>query len=129
MTNRNDCCGYGERIPAVWLIRNELHIAFAINGNGNYNKNFRIERKAWTKIRISQKQLRLSKRYISSRRIISKGYLYEIEVGKVKHTIINTRPEEFTNVKLYASDPWFGPFNGTIRNLEICGKGVHFNQD
>ena len=38
------------------------------------------------------------------------------------HRRDNTKPEAFDNVKVYASDPWYFPVDGTIRNLSISSK-------
>lgn len=110
-----------ETILVVWMIPNEIHIAFVNDGNGEYHKHFKIEKKEWTKIKISQKK------HIE-------GYVYEIEGGKplYRHTVINTRPEEYINVKTYAAYPWIDgglvQIDGTLRNLEICSKGMYLNQ-
>ena len=39
------------------------------------------------------------------------------------HRIENTKPEVFSNVKVYAANPWDPPVNGKIRNLEISNIG------
>ena len=114
MTNFNNCCNYTEGVLAVWNT-NEIGIAFVSNGNGDYRTHFKIERKEWTKIKISQKKH-------------NEVYVYEIEVGKplYRYSVINKRPEEFINVITYASYPWIDgglvQIDVTLRNLEICSK-------
>ena len=112
MTIGNDCCSIGDRVPGVWVINNEVLIAFAIGGNGNFYKNFAIEKNTWTEIDVSQKQS------------MDGQYRYTIMInGEEKFTIVNTDPREFNNVKLFASDPWFDSFDGKIRMIAVCTKG------
>ena len=39
------------------------------------------------------------------------------------HRVQNTKPEVFSDVKVFAADPWYPAVNGKIRNLEISSIG------
>ena len=46
--------------------------------------------------------------------------MYRISIGGEElHAVENSQPEEFHNVKVYASDPWYPAQPGSIRNLVI----------
>ena len=45
-------------------------------------------------------------------------YVYSIHVnGELKYTTINKKPLVYTDVRLYASNPWHQPASATLRNL------------
>ena len=107
---------YGDRTPAVWFrpgsgATNRFHICSAINGKRNYCYNSKpYGVKKWHKIRIQQRKT-------------GTNYVYTVSInGKEVHRVINSRPEEFKNVKVYASDSWYNAQPGYIRNLLIQGK-------
>ena len=49
--------------------------------------------------------------------------MYEIEIdGKQEYSVENMKPQEFENVKLYTSNPWYIPFTsdiGLLENLQV----------
>ena len=108
---------YGDRIPAMWIHKHSsseagfFHIASAINGNKDVDREYDYE---------------LGKRYqITIRQFKTSGnkYMYEIIINREsKFKIENTVPQSFSNVKLYASDPWYSPFSsnhGSVCNFKI----------
>lgn len=45
-------------------------------------------------------------------------YVYSIYVNdELKHSVTNNRPRTYTNVRLYASNPWHVKADATLRNL------------
>ena len=44
-----------------------------------------------------------------------------------KNNIVNSKPQKFENVKVYAGDPWSPPVDGKIRKLSIETKGIMFH--
>ena len=106
---------YGNRIPALFGNGGSnpyLHVCSAINGQSNYCKNFYISTNTWITVRISQ------------RRRMNGTYVYEYVINnKLVDSVINNQPAEFKNVKVFASDPWYPPFSGSLRNIEICFIG------
>ena len=64
----------------------------------------------WTSIHISQ--------------TLEEGkYIYRITIGGEEvHAVENSEPEEFSDVKVYASDPWHNAQPGSIRNLVIKSR-------
>ncbi|XP_065660513.1 uncharacterized protein LOC124810993 isoform X2 [Hydra vulgaris] len=114
----SDVSNYGDRVPAVWFNedgKGGLHIASAINGVVNrYFDTTPIPLSAWSNIDVFQ---------------ILKGsdYVYTIRInGEVVFSEINKQPENFNNVKVYASNLWSKVQNGSIRNLFIV-NGISSN--
>ena len=101
---------YGDRTPAIWLHDGtELRICAPINGDRNYCFNSEdLEIGQWTNVKITQ---------------IRTGdceYLYSIIInGEKVHEVTNTRAEEFSNVLLYTSDPWYDAAPVQIKNLQF----------
>ena len=119
LTTGGNCCGNGQRIPAVWFHSsstratvNRMHICSSINNRGNHCYNPRnIPRGKWTDVEISQ-------------RPEGAWYRYEVKInGKVVASTINRAAREFRNVKVYASDPWYNGAAGSIRNLATGASG------
>ena len=120
LTTGGNCCGYGQRIPAVWFhstnggaTKNRLHICSAVNGQGNYcaNSGHIVQRGQWTTIEITQ---------------LPEGlyYKYTVKVGgNVLHSTINRDPREFANVRVMSADGFYNAAQGKIRNLVIKPKG------
>ena len=53
----------------------------------------------------------------------SSEYIYNIKVnGQLLHSVVNTSPEDFPNVKVYASNHWHPALPGYIRNLSVYLK-------
>ena len=45
-------------------------------------------------------------------------YVYNVYVnGDLKRSVVNNDPRIYTNVRLYASNPWHPPAGATLRNL------------
>ena len=87
----------------------------AINGNSNYQYDDPVQRKEneWIKIEISQKL------------VTGGGYAFKIQInGNTVHSVENNKPEDFSHVKVYISDPWYNNLIGFIRNLEIKENGT-----
>ena len=92
------CCGYGDRIPAVWFwasdsraTKNRLHVCSAVNGKGNYcfNSGVVVPKGQWTTVEITQK-------------LEGSHYRYTVKIGNNQiGSVINTQPREFTNVRVY----------------------------
>ena len=115
-TGRN-CCGYGDRIPAVWFnpsssgaTKNSLHICSAVSGNGNYCYNSgAVARGQWITIEIDQVAV-----------TVGQNYRYSVKInGAVKKTLINTKPREWSNVKVYGGGNFYAAATGHMRNLVI----------
>ena len=47
-------------------------------------------------------------------------YMFRIDIeGEEVHAVENSQPEEFKDVKVYASDPWHDVQPGSIRKLVV----------
>merc|ERR1719347_2470292 len=95
-TTGNDCCSSGDRVPALWFNEDgTLHISITVNGKIiAYNTMDPVQLNTWTKIEISQA-------------LEGRDYMYRVAVnGWQIRPYNNTEPREFTNVHVYAADPW-----------------------
>ncbi|XP_012563357.1 uncharacterized protein LOC105848004 [Hydra vulgaris] len=105
--NGND----GSRTPGVWFSNDEsgsLQIASSVNGDIShsfYTKPLQLNE--WSSIRISQYQF-------------NEVYMYAIYLNGVNvYNIQNTQPKSFSNVFLYAANPWVDSADATIKDLRI----------
>ena len=102
---------YGDRIPSFFVNPDgKLYFMSAISGDRNHIETFDFELEKMYQIVIQQFKE-------------SEIYWYEIVIdGESKVKIVNTQQRSFSNVKFYASDPWFDPFSsefGCIGNITI----------
>ena len=107
----NDNLVYGDRVPAIWVLAGTtiLHICAPVNGNRNYCFNSKsLPVGQWAKVKITQ---------IPSD---DGGHAYSITInGEKVHEVENNRAEEFSNVLLYTSDPWYDSAPTQIKNLQF----------
>ena len=112
----DNCCKYGARLPGVWFFssstsatKNRLHICSAVSGNGNYcfNSGIIVPRGQWTRIEVNQHREGVA-------------YKYVVKVNDaIIGSVINTKPRQFSNVKVFGGDNWYNPAQGSMRNLVI----------
>jgi len=113
-----DCCSIGDRVPALWTNskRNYLYFCSNVDHHGDYCRTttagtFRTN--SWYKIEIKQ-------------RFEAYQWWYSVEVeglGTVVN-VVNTKPGKWTNVAVYASDPFYPPTNAVIRNLNYVSSST-----
>ena len=112
-----NCCNYGDRIPAVWVrsrssgaTTNKLEVSSAINNNGNFFFSPRpatVPLGQWTTVEITQLKE-------------GNSYRYSVKVGGRRiTTAINRKAREFTNVIVFGADDWSRAAKGSMRNLVI----------
>ena len=111
-TANGDHHAYGDRIPAVFICWDgKVYFFSAISGNHNHEETFDYELEQMYHIVIQQYKG------------LNDDYWFEIVIdGDSKVKIQNTQQQSFSNVKFYASDPWFDPFSsefGCIGNVTI----------
>ena len=108
---------YGRYILAIWFRFQDgmttIIVRSAVNGNKSYKKKIpykEFDLSKWIMIKVSQTKA-------------GNKYKYTVEIdGKTITDDINTKPQEFQNVKLYVSNPWASSLPGYIRKLFIKGK-------
>ena len=107
------CARVGDRTPALWLhpTRGVL-VSTALNGKPSFSRNVRnaLPVGEWSKIEVNQ---------------IFNGEEYTFSILINETTVFSTannKPEAFSNVNIYASNPWARPQNGTIRSLTVENK-------
>nr|XP_047144967.1 uncharacterized protein LOC101241106 isoform X2 [Hydra vulgaris] len=104
---------YGDRCPAVWFLYDgsgRLYISSAVNGNYDYIFTTEpLPLNQWSSLRISQFQ-------------INGIYMYTVYLNELLvHSVVNKKPQSFSNVKVYTADPWSDAQDGSIKDLKITG--------
>ncbi|XP_065640660.1 uncharacterized protein LOC105849165 isoform X2 [Hydra vulgaris] len=108
LTIGEDNSKYGDRIPGIWVSNQKLLVAFAINNNKNeYFESKPLQRGQWINIHIRQ--------HAESGRASYTLYINNENV----YTVPNLNPQVFTNVKVYAGDPWYEVQDGYIRKFNV----------
>ena len=116
-TAHSDNSNYGDRIPAMWIKRNNgseagrFHIASAISDDKDMNKEYDYE--LGKKYQITIKQFKDNENMHWYEIIINTESIFKMQ---------NIAPQSFPNVKLYASDPWYSSFSsyhGSVCNFSI----------
>ena len=111
LTTGENCCGNGQRIPAVY-ISSVIVIITSLDGNGNH----------WVNYPFVDGQ----KYHFVIEQTLEDGIvMYKIIVdGEVFYSKQNNQPQNFNNVMAYVSDPWTPTFDGCLENLELTpGNG------
>ena len=106
----------GVRIPTVYIKNTDatLFVCSDINDNPNYCHIVSSDRVSargeWITVEISQLR-------------VDSTYYWSIVINKQQQIkIVNTKPAEFQNVKVYASNPWNNALKGAIRNFTFQSK-------
>ena len=103
--------GNGQSIPAFWVKDSGYpYPTFAVSGDDNYGTLTPIELSLneWHTVEFSQT-------YANNK------YIYQVKIDGSIWTVPvqNRQPKTFSNVKVYAADPWYAPLQGSLRNLII----------
>ena len=98
-TDKDEYITNGDRIPIILFEDNKLYVRSSVNGKPNYKKIFTdvLSLNQWTRIEVVQ-------------HMVDDDYIFSISIGGKElhsHSVVNTQPMEFTDVKVYASSPWF----------------------
>ena len=101
-TTGGDCCGIGQRIPAVWVIPNsyELHIRFSTNANGNDGIN-------------TNANLGPNKSYLITLVFDGDNFTYYIDNAKTKNTYSGIKSRS-RDTQLYIGDPYYNSNGGVL---------------
>ena len=109
---------YGDRIPAIWTHPTRgFYISSGVDGKVSYYKWFKGLLPTigqWVSIEIGQEQE------------LSKIVYYIMIGGKRLFSVTNSKPQEFENVKVYSTSPWYNAVGGYIRNLVVENKDGKF---
>ena len=104
----------GDRTPSIWFHRTVgVYIVTTLNGVANAGQKFKKHKPPigeWTAFEISQ--TRKGSTHVFSVRI----------AGEEVWSEENSTPQEFLDVKVYASSPWYLAQAGSIRSLLIENK-------
>ena len=102
-----------DRVPAIWFHKTlGVHISTALDGRASFNRFFDSKLLSlplageWTRIEVSQI-------------LVSSQYTYSITIGNEVFSKPNRKPVELSEVKVYASSPWYAGQTGSLRNLRI----------
>ena len=100
----------GDRIPAIWFHKTRgVLVSSALGGWASFNKVFKPLPPAgeWTRIEVSQS-------------LVSSQYMFSITIRNEQvFSNPNKKPVELSEVKVYASSPWYARQKGSLRNLRI----------
>ena len=108
LTIGEDNSKYGDRIPGIWVYKQGLHVSFAINNNKNNWFNSKpLQKGEWIKVHIRQ--------YLESG---IATFTLNINNENV-YTVQNANPQVFTNVTVYAGDPWSEAQDGSIKMFNV----------
>ena len=99
----------GARVPAIYFTKDQLRTRTGINSNNNYEYNDKDPFSLYEPTKVEINQL-----YIGGK------YMFNVIIGGVtKHSRVNENPKSYTDVKVYASNPWMNPANAAISDLFI----------
>ena len=109
----NNLLDYGDRNPGVWVSNDKLFIFSSINSairRAAIVPPINLIINEWTGIKLSQTL------------VDNATYQFNIFInGRITNTVVNDDARDFTNVLVYAADPWHPAHNGLIRNLNATG--------
>ena len=112
-----DCCELGQRYPAIFTLpasTNTIQITSAIGNNGNEHHDLVVPRGQWFKITISQRKDGLLHKFMVAIDGVHGGEFFEI---------LNSYPQTYENVSVYAGDQYHAPADAEIRMLKLeCVK-------
>ena len=112
----------GDRTPALWMCYRKksgvikVFVKTALNGEknqGGFSDKKPPSIGEWSKVEISQ---------VRKRNPLSRGpyYVFSLVIGgEIFMYEENNNPTKFSNVKVYASSPWYSAQAGSIRGLKI----------
>ena len=101
----------GDRTPALWIHKSRgVYIATALNKDPNRGEFFKSKKppiNEWSMVEISQAK-------------IGSTYMFSLVIrGETLWSVVNSDPQEFSNVNVYSSSPWYVAQAGSIRGLRI----------
>ena len=114
LTTGDNSPTYGYRNPLIsFHPTHGLHFCLAINGNPSACHNSGGVRPCydkWTTVEVSQE-------------LVDCKYMYKIMIGDKKLiSRRNHKPEEFADVKVFASNPWDTAQPGFIKDFKVQSK-------
>ncbi|XP_002165899.1 uncharacterized protein LOC100208688 [Hydra vulgaris] len=113
LTLGEDNVKYGDRIPGIWIYEEKLVLAFAISGNKNeYFFSKPLSLNQWIPVIITQQSHPLKP-------------IFEVYIN---HELVfekeNLNQKEFTNINVYAGDPWYEVQDGSIKDFFVYNYPV-----
>ena len=110
LTINEDMTQIGDRIPAIFYNPDSgLHVSTAIGNDPNSHRDVMPAPPVgkWSNIAVSQLKS-------------GSKTTFSVKVdGADPFSVENPSPQEFSNVKVYAADPWWDAQPGSIRGLTI----------
>ena len=108
MSTGSNSGSYGSRMPYVVYYETQVRVYAAISGNENSYKSFpRSLKNEWTTIEVSQTKK-------------DGVYMYTVTIdGEEVHAEENKGAAVFSNMAVFASDPWNTVQPGVVRNISI----------
>ena len=117
-TDGSKAGSYGSKTPMIQIWKGGFEVLSAIDSSPGatfyINQQPPAPVREWTLIQVVQQKF-------------SENYHLNISIGDTHSSTINQRAEEFSNVQVYASSPWFQSQPGQIRRLQIESELVEEN--
>jgi len=108
-----NCCEYGDRIPAIWFYADttRLHIIGGTNssGNANFNPVYELPMNQWTTIRL--------------RTVDDEGRIYYNDTYMGSISTDQRLPHD--DVQVWMADPWHEPARAWLRNVKYQRIAFH----
>lgn len=115
MTNNDKDGAEGSRIPMIKFRPGDtrLHISFSISGNGNRHfDSAALPMNKYSTVVIQQRNQYGNK------------YRYSIDVNGVEiYQIMNSKPQDWTNAKMYMCSNFFEESDAVVKNLRFQNIG------
>ena len=107
----------GDRTPALWMYKKSgvIKVVIATTLNGKVSVAKFLDKKIpvvnhWASVEIGQERK-------------GSDYIFSLVIsGETLWSTKNTKPQEFSNVKVFASSNWYVAQSGYIRGLKIENK-------
>merc|ERR1712029_48177 len=95
-SNDVDCCQSGTRLPAVFFCNNEyMHVGYANGENQKHHNHGPLETNKWYQVKMVQTVLG------------DNNARFTVQVDDEIVWQLDTNPNQYENVKMYQSDPWW----------------------
>ena len=121
MTTGENRLSYGSRICSINIVPGEMFVDVTtnINGDTEYHGYGYLLCEGSSKTSVTKNEenhLEMSQTVDNS---TGKYYISFSLNGKECGNVVNEDPTEFSNVKVYAANPWLGNIEGYIRNYKF----------
>merc|ERR1719450_1472139 len=125
LTTGLNCCNAGSRLPGVWFRRTSDVIHMVVAMAFNKYKQHTVEY-----IKPTLQSMKWYSVEMEQRKVSETAATFTVKVNNEKAWVLDTEPLQFSQVKLYMSDPWYKSLEGLalVKNLVIDGEPINVLQ-